>query len=344
MPYNSETSQYERRATTVIDATPDGDTVAVAIDVKLDQGIDDYVTDLNHHAANGKHYPPESVASVSRFLKQSPAGIVSWADGAAAVTPDWNAASGADGFIANKPTLGTASSVDRQASTYDTTAGALALVGAFGLGAANGSSFSASDAFNNISVTGFYQSQATYALAVGAPLAAAGVLYHQNYGATNAAQVWFAVGSSPKVYTRSKASGVWSAWRLVYHQGAILGAVSQSSGTPTGAIIERGSNSNGEYVRFADGTQICTLRTSVTDQAIDSAVGAIYTGTRSWTFPSAFIAPPVISFISRWGTGAGWGSSGYPSTTGVSLRFLDTASRATGTEVVILATAIGRWF
>ena len=80
MPYNSETSAYERRAATVIDATPDGDTVAVAIDVKIDQGIDDYVTDLNHHDVNGNHYPATSVGSDSRFLKQSPAGVVSWAE------------------------------------------------------------------------------------------------------------------------------------------------------------------------------------------------------------------------------------------------------------------------
>ena len=124
----------------------------------------------------------------------------------------------------------------------------------------------------------------------------------------------------------------------------ILGTVSQSGGVPTGAIIERGSNANGEYVRFADGTQICTLRASVTDQAIDSAVGAIYTGTRTWTFPAEFSAAPVVSFIGRWGTGAGWGSSSDPSGTGVTLRFLDTTSRAIGTAVVMLATAIGRWF
>lgn len=99
MPYNSETSQYERRAATVIDATPDGDTVAVAIDVKLDQGIDDYVTDLNHHAVNGNHYPETSMGSGSRFLKQSPAGVVSWADGVvaadAALKDFSNVASGA---------------------------------------------------------------------------------------------------------------------------------------------------------------------------------------------------------------------------------------------------------
>lgn len=48
-----------------------------------------------------------------------------------------------------------------------------------------------------------------------------------------------------------------------FRRGNILGTVSQSGGVPTGAIIERGSNANGEYVRFADGTQICTVRIAI---------------------------------------------------------------------------------
>ena len=33
-----------------------------------------------------------------------------------------------------------------------------------------------------------------------------------------------------------------------YRKATILGAVGQSGGVPTGAIIERGNNANGEYV------------------------------------------------------------------------------------------------
>ena len=44
----------------------------------------------------------------------------------------------------------------------------------------------------------------------------------------------------------------------IYNQSNILGTVSQSGGVPTGAIIERGSNANGEFVRYADGTLIST--------------------------------------------------------------------------------------
>lgn len=99
MPYNSGTGAYERRTTTVIDATPDGDTVAVAIDVKLDTAADDAVLDLNHHKTNGNHFPATSVASDSRYLDQSPAGVVSWKDGVvaanAALKDMSNVASGA---------------------------------------------------------------------------------------------------------------------------------------------------------------------------------------------------------------------------------------------------------
>lgn len=43
----------------------------------------------------------------------------------------------------------------------------------------------------------------------------------------------------------------------LYSRDSILGAVAQAGGVPTGAVIQRGSNANGEFVRFADGTQIC---------------------------------------------------------------------------------------
>lgn len=43
----------------------------------------------------------------------------------------------------------------------------------------------------------------------------------------------------------------------VFARGGILGTVSQVSGVPTGAIIQRGSNASGEFIRFANGTQEC---------------------------------------------------------------------------------------
>lgn len=69
-------------------------------------------------------------------------------------------------------------------------------------------------------------------------------------------------------------------WNYVYHTRNILGTVSQSAGAPTGAVIERGSNSDGEYVRFADGTQICTRTAAMPDSnaAQDFPYPATFTG------------------------------------------------------------------
>lgn len=38
---------------------------------------------------------------------------------------------------------------------------------------------------------------------------------------------------------------------------AMVGTVSQVGAVPTGAIIERGSNANGHFTKYADGTMIC---------------------------------------------------------------------------------------
>jgi len=44
-----------------------------------------------------------------------------------------------------------------------------------------------------------------------------------------------------------------------YHTGNVVGPVNLSDGVPSGAIIERGGNANGEYIKFADGTMVCCL-------------------------------------------------------------------------------------
>ena len=49
----------------------------------------------------------------------------------------------------------------------------------------------------------------------------------------------------------------------------------RSAGMPTGAAIERGTGANGEYVRFADGTQICTRTGLSAAKRHDSKRGAV---------------------------------------------------------------------
>ena len=125
----------------------------------------------------------------------------------------------------------------------------------------------------------------------------------------------------------------------------IVGTVSESGGVPTGAIIQRGSNANGEFVRYADGTQICTLSITVTDQAIDTAYGSLYQSIRSWTFPVSFSSPPSVTCgKARWGTAANWSGVSATTSNTTTFRFWDTRSRALGTDMLIEAIAIGRWY
>lgn len=70
-----------------------------------------------------------------------------------------------------------------------------------------------------------------------------------------------------------------------YSKSTAVGAVGQTSGTPTGAIIERGSNANGDYTRYADGTQECWTR------ALDFAVPTAGANAQiSWPPPAAFVS------------------------------------------------------
>jgi hypothetical protein len=70
----------------------------------------------------------------------------------------------------------------------------------------------------------------------------------------------------------------------------VVGVVSQAAGEMTGAIIERGSNANGEYVRFADGTQICRVRVTQADVAISVPfMGGFRSSGYTWSPPAGFV-------------------------------------------------------
>lgn len=128
----------------------------------------------------------------------------------------------------------------------------------------------------------------------------------------------------------------------VYSRDNILGAVSQTAGVPTGGIIERGSNANGEYVKYADGTMICWLYEG-TDLSAATASGSIFisAGAVTWTFPVAFSVAPVASGQAE-STSVRWIFFGAPTTTTVNYRQASsvTSSGSIGNRLL----AIGRWF
>ncbi|WP_421581141.1 hypothetical protein [Shinella sp. M31] len=114
----------------------------------------------------------------------------------------------------------------------------------------------------------------------------------------------------------------------------ILGTVAQSSGIPSGALVERGTNANGEYVRFADGTQICWLRN------VTVTAGSAFT----WTYPASFFsaATTSLSVVSS-STGAARVAGGLPAASSAAINLW---TSSTGAEVSggVNLVAVGRWF
>lgn len=131
---------------------------------------------------------------------------------------------------------------------------------------------------------------------------------------------------------------------------SILGPVSQAGGVPTGALIERGSNANGVYARFADGTQICSKRitglgpiTITMDALFRSAL------VNGGNYAAAFAATPFVTatlFKGSAGLG-GWVTvaNGEPSSSAFGNLYYPTMSRSSAdTDFVLHLTATGRWF
>ncbi len=111
-----------------------------------------------------------------------------------------------------------------------------------------------------------------------------------------------------------------------------------------GVIVESGSNSNGSYIKFGDGTMICWVNMNVTDQAINNPYGSLFQAARRWYYPKPFVYNPVVNCSQfLWGTGASWGSVKNAEPTYAVLRGIDAFSRQSGTQTLISATAIGRW-
>jgi len=120
---------------------------------------------------------------------------------------------------------------------------------------------------------------------------------------------------------------------------AIVGTVSQSGGTPTGSLFEYGSNSNGSYIRFADGTLICWGSVTSTGGTSTTNGSLFRTTVQTQTFPAAFTSTPSVS-----GGGSSftvWPSFD-PSSTATDWSF--NRATTTATNYTLRWVAVGRWF
>jgi len=181
-------------------------------------------------------------------------------------------------------------------SNADATAGRLLKVGDFGLGAITSPVLANLDDFTTLS--GVYKVDGTTVTGTKpATTTAADTVLILRPVFNQQTQIYSNANNGLTYIRKSNAATSWGPWRLIYESGNLLGTVSQTAGVPTGAVIERGANANGEYVKFADGTMICYHTFSV-GSIVAAGAGTFDNPYRSnpnvtWTFPAAFSAVPV---------------------------------------------------
>lgn len=141
-----------------------------------------------------------------------------------------------------------------------------------------------------------------------------------------------------------------TAWVEMFHQGSIIGTVSQSGGIPTGGLLEYGSNANGEYMRFADGTQICWRRIALTAQDINTAYGSLYRSGNilagAQTYAASFSAAPtceVTVHTEGLTTMQAVGGTGDVNNT-PSTAYAVNTSAVTNRNIFANYVAVGRWY
>jgi hypothetical protein len=228
-------------------------------------------------------------------------------------------------------------------SANDTTAGRLTKVGDFGIGLNALPAPTVAD-LNAHFTTGFWRWDQG---SVNGP-AGAGAFMHLTRIATPLSspglhtQVAFGVSTEVRIWVRQYGVNAWGPWREVYNASTVVGPVSQASGIPTGAVIERGANANGEFTRFADGTQMCWHVGPAL--ACQSTQGALFMNAslQGWTFPAAFAAGTTPALGGNGGSTARFLGGQVASNTSASYRVLSAFSDAATAQPYL--TAIGRWF
>ena len=137
-------------------------------------------------------------------------------------------------------------------------------------------------------------------------------------------------GNPPEV----NGKGTWKPWKEIPY----LDDVTTLEKKVDSLGISQVTNSNGEWVRFPDSTQICWKRELNNGGNTSLSAGALYrSGNISWTFPSAFEGG-----VSIWGASDTWThwvtSNGSTSTTGTFIQWSTSSSK----NVNMYVMAIGR--
>ena len=140
------------------------------------------------------------------------------------------------------------------------------------------------------------------------------------------------------------------------HDGGQLYTFPLASFTATGAtvnltkidhnqrIVESGSNANGSWTKFADGTMICRV-TKQTNDELTYPLGQLFrTGSTRWVYPVPFVTVPQISAFPASGAGYTWVSIGQSAALNSECDFgVFSAVKRADVKPFVSVTAIGRW-
>ena len=179
------------------------------------------------------------------------------------------------GFQIDVPIMGSAV----QSGPMDGNPTALMPVGAFGLGTTDSGATRLTDGQQPLG-SGFYSGAGSSADITTFPNSSSrySPFITMNRRITNGqytiTRIFF-TGAIPTVNTSSDTGATWGTYNTLYGTKNLVGTVSQTGGLPDGAGIERGANANGEYTRFADGTQMAWNGNAAITTAPASFVGTI---------------------------------------------------------------------
>lgn len=136
----------------------------------------------------------------------------------------------------------------------------------------------------------------------------------------------FADGNTNLRWTRSKVNGTWKSWE------------------PLVTIVEKGSNTNGKYIKYSDGTMICYMKKTYNNIAMTQAWGTIYEcdALNLGNFPVAFVEAPSVTASVSGGNGSCWLERLLVSASSLGSSWFCRPTQMT-CDVQVDYIAIGRW-